>query len=177
MPMATDPLLRSFTITDVLPCMADPEKKRTIVALSDDISPVFPYLNATVRNVVYNPAGNSVTLKRASRLITAYPRGITMAKVQDVLDAEENLRWFQALCNDTWERREEITPNYARRRVADPLDVYELLPKLNCKACGQASCWTFAFELLFGDESLAACPPLATPPFAELQRQLADLLG
>jgi ArsR family metal-binding transcriptional regulator len=175
--MAADPLFHSFAITDFLPCMADPERMRAIVELSDDISPVFPYLNATVRNAIYNPATNSVTLKRASRLITAYPRGITMAKVQDVPDAEEHLRWFQELCNDTWQRREELTPNYSRRRVVDPLDVYELLPKLNCKACGQASCWTFSFELLFGDQTLAGCPPLATPSFAELGRQLADLLG
>jgi ArsR family metal-binding transcriptional regulator len=175
--MDADPLFHSFTITDVLPCMADPEKKRAIVELSDDISPVFPYLNATVRNAIYNPATNSVTLKRASRLITAYPRGITMAKVQDFLDAEEHARWFQDLCNDTWRRRGELSPNYARRRVVDPLEVYELLPKLNCKACGQATCWTFAFELLFGDQTLAGCPPLATPPFAELRQQLADLLG
>jgi ArsR family metal-binding transcriptional regulator len=175
--MATDPLLRSFTITDVLPCMADPDRKRAIVELSDDISVVFPYLNASVRNAIYNPATNSVTLKRASRLITAYPRGITMAKVQDILDAEAHLRWFQELCNDTWQRRDDLVPNYERRRVVDPLDVYELLPKLNCRACGQASCWTFAFELLFGDQTLAGCPPLATPLFAELHQQLADLFG
>ena len=174
--MATDPLLSGFTITDILPCMADPAKKRAIVELFDDISPVFPYLNAAVRQAIYNPASNSVTLKHESRLITAYPRGITMAKVQDALDAQEHVRWFQELCNDTWQRREELTPSYTRRRVVDPLDVYELLPKLNCRECGQASCWTFAFELLFGDQTLAGCPPLATPAFSHLYRQLVDLL-
>jgi ArsR family metal-binding transcriptional regulator len=175
--MDANSLLRSFTITDVLPCTADPGKMRAMVELSDDISPVFPYLNATVRNAIFNPTTNSVTLKRASRLITAYPHGISMAKVRDVLDAEEHLRWFQELCNDTWQRRDEITPDYKRRRVVDPLDVYELLPKLNCKACGQASCWTFAFELIFGDQTLAGCPPLQSPEMGELRRQLDDLLG
>lgn len=157
--------------------MADSDRMRAIVELSDDISPVFPYLNATIRNAIFNPTTNSVTLKRASRLITAYPRGITMAKVRDTLDAEDHLRWFQELCNDTWRRHEEIVPDLTRHRVVDPLDVYELLPKLNCKLCGQASCWTFAFELIFGDQTLAACPPMQTPEMGELRRQLNDLFG
>ncbi|MGC8826565.1 MAG: hypothetical protein ACP5TV_06120 [Anaerolineae bacterium] len=36
----------SYTITHVLDCIADPRKNRIIVELSDDISAIFPYLNA-----------------------------------------------------------------------------------------------------------------------------------
>lgn len=172
-----EPLLRSFTITDVLSCIADPDKNRVIADFSDDISPVFPYLNAVVSNLLYNPAANSVTIKRAGRLLTIYPRGAAMAKVDGREDAEAQLRWLQALCNDIWRRRHQITPCYERRKIADPLDVYQLLPRLNCTECGQATCWAFSWELLFGDHTLAECPHLAAPPYVEAGRRLAELIG
>jgi ArsR family metal-binding transcriptional regulator len=39
-----DILLRSFRITHVLDCIADPTKNRVIAEFSDNIAAVFPYL-------------------------------------------------------------------------------------------------------------------------------------
>ncbi len=170
-------LLHDFTITHVMDCLADPSKNRIIAELSDDVSPVFPYLNAIVPNVMYNPGANSVTVKREWRILTFYPHVAVMAKVDGEEDAEAQLRWFQELCNDTWRRRKEITPSYQRRKLLGPLDVYRLLPKLNCKACGEATCMAFAFEMLLGSRHLSECPCLQEDAFADGGRRLAELLG
>ena len=118
-----------------------------------------------------------MTVKRAGRILTFYPHVAVMAKVDGTKDAAAQLDWFQDLCNDTWQRREEITPCYERRKSLGPLDVYQLLPRLNCKACGEATCMAFAFELLLGGHELAECPHLTAPDYAEGGRRLAELIG
>ncbi|MGA9350795.1 MAG: (Fe-S)-binding protein [Anaerolineae bacterium] len=172
-----DLLWHSFTITHVLDCIADPTKNRVIAAFSDNIAAVFPYLNAIIPNLMYNPGANTITIKRAWRILTFYPHVAVMAKVDGKEDAVAQLRWFQELCNDTWRRREEITPCYERRKLLGPLDVYWLLPKLNCKACSEATCMAFGFGLLLGGRELAECPHLTAPDYAEGGRRLAELMG
>jgi ArsR family metal-binding transcriptional regulator len=171
------PLLSGFTITQVMDCIADPTKNRVIAELWDDVSVAFPYLNAAVPNLMYNPGANTITAKRGARILTFYPHLAVMAKVDGEEDAAAQLRWFRDQCNDVWRRRGEITPCYQRRQLLGPLDAYMLLPKLlNCRACGEASCWAFTFRLLFGELELDACPRLSEPEYAEGGRRLAGLL-
>ena len=176
--MTVDNLLwHSFTITHVLDCIADPTKNRVIAEFSDNIAAVFPYLNAIIPNLMFNPGARTVTIKREWRILTFYPHVAVMAKIDGPEDAVAQLDRFQELCNDTWRRRGEITPCYERRKLLGPLDVYRLLPKLNCKACGEATCMAFAFGLLLGGRELAECPHLTAPDYAESGRRLAELMG
>lgn len=172
-----DRLWRTFCIVQVKDCIADAKKNRVMAEFSDDISAVFPYLNAVMANVMYNPAARSITVKRGDRILTFYPHVAMMAKVEGTEDATAQLAWFQALCNETWQRREHITPLYTRRQLLGPLDVYRLLPALNCRDCGRLTCMAFAFALLMEDEQLSSCPRLQEEPFAEGRRRLAELLG
>lgn len=170
-------LLRGFTIIQVMDCIADPTKNRIIAELWDEVEEVFPYLNAVVPNLMYNPGANSVTVKRGGRILTFYPHLAVMAKVDGEEDAEAQLRWFQELCNDAWRRRAEIEPCFERRQQLGPLDVYRLLPRLNCGDCGERTCMAFAFRLLFGELGLEACPHLAEGEYAEGGRRLAELVA
>lgn len=174
--MEDDLLLRGFTITRVMDCIADPSKNRVLAESWDDVDAVFPYLNAVVPNLMYNPGGNTLTVIRGGRILTFYPHVAIMAKVDGEDDAEAQLRWFQELCNDTWRRRAEIEPCYQRRQRLGFLDAYRLLPKLNCGDCGERTCMAFAFRLLFGEMNLDACPHLAEPEYAEGRRRLVELL-
>ncbi|MGB9723146.1 MAG: (Fe-S)-binding protein [Chloroflexia bacterium] len=170
-------LWHSFTITHVLDCIADPTKNRVIARLSDDISPVFPYVNAVLRGVLYNPEGQTLTIRRGTRLFTFYPRLAIFAKVDGEQDALEQLIWFQALCNDLWRRRGELTPRMERQLLLGPLDVYALLPRLNCRACGEATCMAFAFGLLLGQHEVEECPHLQEEAYAEGGLRLRELLS
>lgn len=173
----TDCILDAFVITDVLPCVTGVEKSRVIAEFPNDISPVFPYLNAIVPKLIFNQGANSITIKREGHLLTFYPRGASLAKVDGAQDAQEQLLWFQEVCNQTWQRRQEITPCYERRRTVDPLDAYQYLPHLNCKECGQTTCWAFVWELLHGDLPLSACVHLSDPAYQDAGRRLEALLG
>ena len=172
-----DVLWHGFTITHVKDCIADPSKNRVVAEFSDDISPVFPYLNAIISNLMYTPAANSVTVKRGERILTFYPRVAKMAKVDGAEDARDQLAWFKELCNDTWRRRGEITPLYERRKLLGWLDVYRLLPGLNCGECGEAACMAFAVGLLTDKHQLSECPRLQEDEYAEGGRRLAEMLG
>ena len=176
--MSDDSVLwRDFTITHVKDCIADASKNRVVAEFSDEISPVFPYLNAITSNLMYTPAVNSVTVKRGERILTFYPRVAKMAKVDGAEDAAAQLEWFRELCNDTWQRREEITPLYERRTLLGHLDVYRLLPGLNCGECGEMTCMAFAFGLLMDKHQLSKCPRLQDKEHAEGGRRLAELLS
>jgi ArsR family metal-binding transcriptional regulator len=174
--VSEDLLWRSFTITRVADCIADPTKNRVLARLSDDISAVFPYLNAVVPNLMYSPEGNTVTVKRGVRILTFYPKGASMAKVDGAEGAVAQLTWFKDLCNDIWRRREEIAPCHERRRVLGPLDVYPLLPRSNCGECGEATCMAFAFGLLLETHTPEDCPHLASPEYRDKAARLEEML-
>ena len=171
-----EPLLRGFTITRVMDCIADPNKNRVIAEFWDRVDGAFPYLNAVMPNLMYSPGANTLTVIRGGRILTFYPHVAIMAKVDGEEDAEAQLRWFQELCNDTWRRRAEIEPCHERRQRLGFLDAYRLLPKLNCGGCGERTCMAFAFRLLFGEINLDACPHLAEAEYAEGGRRLAELI-
>ena len=171
------PLWHSFRVTHVLDCLADPTKNRVIAELSDNIGEVFPYLNAVVSNIIYNPGAETITIRREWRILTFYPHVAVMAKVDGPEDAAAQLEWFRQFVNETWRRRAEITPNYKRRQLLGPLDVYLLLPRLNCRRCGEATCMAFAFGLLLSGRQPSECPCLQEPEHAERGRRLAELMG
>ncbi len=54
----------------------------------------------------------------------------------------------------------------------DPLSIYKLLPKTNCRDCGLRTCMSFASALLRGEKTLDACPLLSK----ETREKLAPLL-
>jgi ArsR family metal-binding transcriptional regulator len=172
-----DVLLHGFTITHVLDCIADPTKNRVIAQFSEHIDAVFPYLNAVLPNLIYNPAAKIITIKREWRILTFYAHLAVMAKVDGEEDAIAQLAWFQDLVNEVWRRREQLTPCCEPRARLGPLDVYSLLPGLNCKACGEATCMAFAFALLLGGRNLSECPHLLEPAHAEFGQRLSVLLG
>ena len=78
--MCGDILLREWRITEVLPCIVNPDWKRIKTELSDDISEVLPYLNAIISDAVYNPNGKSLTFRFKGMLVSLFPRAINLAQ-------------------------------------------------------------------------------------------------
>jgi 4Fe-4S ferredoxin len=44
--------------------------------------------------------------------------------------------------------------------MANVMEIYQLLPKTNCKECGKSTCMAFAVDLLARKVSVDDCPPL-----------------
>jgi acetyl-CoA decarbonylase/synthase complex subunit gamma len=57
-----------------------------------------------------------------------------------------------------------------------PIDVYKLLPKTNCKECGQENCMAFATKMVNREVTLDACKPLLKKENEKSYLKLKDLL-
>ena len=57
-----------------------------------------------------------------------------------------------------------------------PIDVYTLLPKTNCKECGEENCIAFATKVVNREVSVDQCPPLLTKKYEKNYMQLKDML-
>jgi acetyl-CoA decarbonylase/synthase complex subunit gamma len=57
-----------------------------------------------------------------------------------------------------------------------PIDVYKLLPKTNCKECGQDNCMAFATKLVNREVTLEQCPPLLKKENEKAYTQLKEML-
>jgi acetyl-CoA decarbonylase/synthase complex subunit gamma len=61
-------------------------------------------------------------------------------------------------------------------RELSPIDVYKLLPKTNCKECGEENCMAFATKLVNREVSIEKCPPLLTEKYERAYKQLREML-
>lgn len=57
-----------------------------------------------------------------------------------------------------------------------PIDVYKLLPKTNCKECGEENCIAFATKVVNRVIPIEKCTPLLKNEYEKAYKQLKDLL-
>ncbi|MDK2930912.1 MAG: hypothetical protein PWR07_1043 [Bacillota bacterium] len=171
------PFLEDIDIAFIEPCVADPGRVRLYAEPSRDLAEVLPYLNAVINHATYNKDGPSLTFMKEFRLITIYPRRITMSKAQNTTDAWQVLDWLKDLINDTYDRRGSITPVHGVRWRPTALQIYEWLPRTNCKACGEPTCLAFAVKLLLGERTPQECEPLFLPEHASLRRAFFEIVA
>lgn len=57
-----------------------------------------------------------------------------------------------------------------------PIDVYKLLPKTNCKECGEANCMAFATKIVNREVQIDQCPPLLKKEHEKAYNQLKEML-
>ncbi len=159
-----------MTIDSVEPCFADESKIRVTARISEDVGGLLPYLNAVLANATYVPDRPALTFTKGVRLVTVYPTRVTIAKADDLSDAEETLGWLAERLGWCGEHREEIEPVFEGKVRVKPLDIYGLLPGTNCGECGERSCLAFALLLLQDKHRPADCAPLYRDKDMEARR-------
>ena len=140
--------------------------------LSVDITPVLPYLNRTLPGAVYNPRASALSWKTGGRNIVFWPFKIAIGHLSGREEAQQVADGLVKRANRVWERRDEIEPYHEVRRRPGPMEVYPLLPRSNCKTCGEATCFVFATKLLAGRVKLKDCAVLREPQSAEQRARL-----
>ena len=168
--------LEEIKITEIMPCLADPEKIRVIAEISDEIHEVFPYLNAILKGCIYNHPALTLTIKKDGKLFTLHAHHITLAKIEDEKEAEEILKWLKDLINKTYEEREQIEPNYSMAAELKALDIFKLLPGTNCKKCGELTCLAFAVKLVGREIEIGKCVPLFLEKYQGKRKILFEIL-
>ena len=63
------------------------------------------------------------------------------------------------------------------KKDIQPLQMYRLLPRTNCKECGCPTCYAFAFDLISRNKRPADCPHLLKPQFSASLKSLQEVLG
>lgn len=128
--------LDSIALTKTLPCLAEPGRIIVIGKPNRPLDEVIPYLATLPGIIAYNPETRTLTFRRPHGFMTLYPDKVYITQV---VDAAEGLQLFEALkeaVNAVWEKREELVAVTAKKRAPRHLDIWELLPRSNCGACG-----------------------------------------
>ncbi len=115
--------------------------------LDEDVSEVIPYLNAEMGGYQCIQEPPSVTLKIHGRLITIHGKKIAVNALKDETEADTILNWLKNQINDTWNRRHEIRPSFESAEKPKVIEILKLLPKTNCRECGQPTCMVFAVQI------------------------------
>lgn len=57
-------------------------------------------------------------------------------------------------------------------KLDNPLNIYKILPKSNCRLCGVTTCLAFAAEVIKGQKRLSQCPHLESNTINELEGKI-----
>ncbi len=134
---------------------------RCFADLENDIGAVLPYLNTLLKGHQFFRDPPSLTLKyRGGTLITLTSHEIAINIVKDEAEATDILEWLKQEINAAWERRGEIIPSFEVAAQPRIFEIFKLLPRTNCRACGQPTCMVFAVQVCQGALGLGDCPHL-----------------
>ncbi len=154
-------------------CNASFQSLHCIAHLDEDVSEALPYLNAVLGGDTYIKDPPSVTFNMHGKLVTVHGRKIAINALRDEAEARSILEWLKKEINEAWQNRERIVPKYDGAKKAHPLEIYKLLPRTNCKACGQPTCLAFAALAATGAKGENDCPSIRWDDFFKLRQYLA----
>lgn len=129
--------------------------------LAQDVSAVLPYLNTALGGFEYTKDPPSVTFKSQGKLITVHGRKIAVNALKDEAEARKIVEWLKREINDAWDRRDQIEPSDHAAPRPKLFDILKLLPKTNCRACGEPTCMVFAARAAEGVKDSRSCPELS----------------
>jgi len=139
----------------------------------NDVTPAIPYLNAVLGGFEYIDDPPTLTLRSQGKLITVHGDKAAINALKDEHEARKIVEWLKKEINSAWARRDEIEPDRRRRARPKLLDILKLLPKTNCKKCGQPTCMVFAALAVDGGRGAEDCPEMVP----ENRARLADYLS
>ena len=135
-------LLNSYTLRIVISdCNPSSQKVNAVADLSADISELLPYLNSVLKGLHYFEEEKVLTVKKEGRLITFRPKQVAVTKVEDEQEARRIVDELVRILNETYENKDCINPICHSRPIPRPLDIFKLLPRKNCKECGEDGGW------------------------------------
>ncbi len=153
-------------------CNPNFQSVHCIAHLETDISEVLPYLNTVLGGSTYTQSPPSVSFKVHGKLITLHSREIAINALKNEEEADKILLWLKHEINDTWEKRSQIEPSFQEISKPQVLEILRLLPRNNCRRCGQATCMVFALLVTDGVKGPEDCPGLSDPHKTKLQKYL-----
>ncbi len=166
-------LLKGYRKEVVRPeCRPEAQSVHCIAHLDEDITEVIPYLNAVLGGFQYIKDPPTVSFKVHGKLIAVHGGKICVNALRDEEEGDKIIEWLKQEINETWERRGEIEPRFEGAPKPKVIEILKLLPRTNCRECGQPTCMVFATQAAEGGKGSADCPPLKGENKAKLDAYL-----
>ena len=150
------------------------ESVHCIAHLDQDISEVLPYLNAVLGGFEYLKEPPAVIFRSQGKLITVHGSKIAINALREEAEADKILTWLQREINDAWENRNVIEPSYEGAPKPKLIEILKLLPKTNCKECGEPTCMVFAARMAEGAKGPGDCPPMGAGNKQRLEEYMSQ---
>ena len=168
------PLIPGYRLDLVAPaCVPGADRWSATAEVEADITEALPYLNAALDGAEYYADAKVLVWKSGGRKYAFRPREVAVAPVEDRDEAGRLIAEAVKIVNDVWRRRADLTPSFDRREPPNVMEIYKLLPRTNCKQCGQPTCMAFAASLRGGGAEVSSCAPLV----GENRDEVLRLLG
>jgi len=143
-----------------------------VARLNEDVGEVLPYLNAVLGGTQYFRDPPAVMFHHHGKIIKVAAQEIAINALTDEQEADRILSWLKNEINQAWENRGTITPCAIGKTRPKLMEILRLLPKTNCRKCGQPTCMAFAAQVVEGGRGAEHCPELD----ANNHGKLADYL-
>lgn len=168
-------LLQGYRKEIVRPeCRREAESLHCIAHLEQNIAEVLPYLNAVLGGFQYTRDPPSVSFKVHGKLIAVHPAMICVNALRDETEGDKILEWLKGEINSAWERLAEIKPSFEGAPKPRVIEILKLLPKTNCRECGQPTCMVFATQVAEGGRGPEDCPPMTEENRKKLEAYLSQ---
>jgi ArsR family metal-binding transcriptional regulator len=155
-------LVHEFTKVNIFrpECNFAFETVNVIATFDGDVSPVLPYLNASLGGYAFDTKTSTLTIKNGGRLVTIRPQSVAINGLKDQEAVKRVLDWVKREINTTYEQRDTLQPSYTSRPLINMMQILKYLPKTNCRECSEATCLAFASKVRDGEKGPEDCPPL-----------------
>lgn len=167
--------LEEINLDFIQPCTTDANRIRIIATPSRDISELFPYLNTYLKTAIYNKKGQTLTYNYGPKIIVFTINDIKVSKLLNETDAFETLDYIKDFVNDCYDKKDSITPSDEKCNLPSPFDVYEVLPKINCGKCGEATCMAFAAKLVAGKYKPTMCSQVSAKGNEKMREEVENI--
>ncbi len=162
-------------IRQLLPCIADKTRFRIIAKFSPPLGGALKLLEPLFPRARYSEKIGALIIQRGTILITIYSSGnVTMTMIKSEAEAKETLEGLKNTINEAIVKG--VTPVPREKVKVDHMEIYEYLPKTDCKICGEQSCYSFAIRLIGRETTLDKCTPLLETKYATNIEHLRALM-
>jgi ArsR family metal-binding transcriptional regulator len=155
-------LIDGYDMTLVSPaCDPGADRWSARACLDTDITEVLPYLNGYLKRADYYHDAKVLIAVHQGKKCAFRPREISVAPADDREEAVDLIEGVIRLVNDVWEKRDRIEPSCERIEPPTLMEIYKVLPRTNCGACGFKTCMAFATQVRKGTTEPARCTDLS----------------
>jgi ArsR family metal-binding transcriptional regulator len=152
-------------VRQLLPCIADTSKFRIIAKVSPPLGGALKLLEPIFPRARYSEKIGALIIQKGNMLITIYSTGnVTITMIKSEQEAKDLLEDLRRAINDAIAKG--VTPVPREKVKVDHAEIYQYLPKTDCKICGEQSCYSFAIRLVGQETSLDKCTPLLDAKYA-----------